>query len=118
MEKAAEKIASFDDLLASTEVEYANVTVDGKTYRIGSITGEEFVAWQEMRDSGLPDAKKNASAVLISRSLVDAEGKRIGDETKAGQIKKLKLKTSEALLKAIFRLNDINQPAEARAKNA
>ena len=110
-----EKFASFDDLLSSTDVEYATVAIDGKTYRIGSITGEDFLAWSELRDSG-PEAKKNASAVLISRSLVDADGKRIGDESKIDRVKKLKLKVSEMLLKAIFKLNSINQSAESAAK--
>lgn len=113
-----EQIATFDDLLSSTAVEFATVTIDGKTYCIGSITGAEFVEWQTLRDSS-PEAKKLASSVLISRSLVDADGKRIGDESKVAQLTKIKLKVSEALLDAIFKLNNINQPkAEADAKKA
>lgn len=111
-----EKIATFDDLLSATDVEYATATVDGKTYRLGSITGEEFVDWQQQRDVSA-ESKKIASSILISRSLVDGAGKRIGDETKAAQIRKIKLKISETLLAAIFKLNGINQPAmEASAK--
>jgi len=113
-----EDYGTFDDLLAQTEVEYATVTISGKSYRVGSITGDEFAAWQELRDSS-PEARKNATAVLIARSLVDADGKRIGDETKVAQLRKVKLKVSEAFLEAIFKLNGINQPkAEAAAKKA
>ncbi len=108
--------ASFDDLLADTEVEYDVVTVSGKSYRIGSLTAEDFVAWTELRDSG-EKGKKDASALLITRSLVDEKGKRIGDETRLSQAKKMKLKTSETFLRKIFKLNGINQPDEKATKN-
>ena len=110
-----EKTATFDDLLSETEVEYATISIDKKTYRIGSITGEEFTEWEEQKAVS-PEAKKVANFILISRSLVDESGKRIGDETKIAQLRKVKLKVSEAFLRAILKLNGVNQPAEVAAK--
>lgn len=107
---------SFDDLLGTTAAEYAIVNISGKDYKIGSLAAEDFVAWTELRDSGAPDAKKNSSALLISRSLVDADGKRIGDEARVAQLKKIRLNVSETFLAAIFKLNNINQP-EVPLKN-
>jgi hypothetical protein len=52
----------------------------------------------------------------LDEACVDAEGRRIGDESKDAQIRKVKLKVSELLLKAILKLNGVNQPAEVAVK--
>ena len=114
---ADKKILSFDEFLAADGVDYVDVLVRGGVVRLGSITGEDFVAWTEMRESSA-EAKKDASALLISRSMVDGAGKRIGDDGKVAQIKKMNLKTTETLLKAIFKLNGINQPDEIAVKKS
>ena len=112
------KILSFDEFLTANEaVEYATVSVGGGNVRIGSITGDEFVEWTEMRESGAPGAKKNASSLLIVKSLVDETGARIGDPAKVDRLRKTNLKATETILKAIFKLNGINQRDEVVAKN-
>lgn len=114
----AEEYATLDDLLQSGEkVDFDSVTVDGKTWHIGSLTAEDFIVWNEMRESG-SEGKKNAGALIILRSLVNKQGDRIGDDSKLPQARKMKLKLSETLLKHIFKLNGVSTRAEDAVKNA
>lgn len=104
----ANKILSFDEFLAGNQIEYAEVPIQAGVVRIASITAKDWVQWTELRET--PEGKKISGAMLIVRSLVDANGVRIGDDAKLAQVQELNLRTTEALLKAIFALNGINQP--------
>jgi hypothetical protein len=113
----SQKFLSLEEFIQADKVEYATVPVPGGLFRIGSVTAEEWVAWSEAREQG-EQAKKIAVALLISRSMVDADGKRIGDDAMAVRIRKMQIKTTEILLKAIYKLNGINQPDEVLVKKS
>lgn len=110
-------ISSFDDLLEhSAPVEYAEVTLaPGVVARIGSLSGEEWNEWSKIRAN--ETTRRTSGQVLISRSLVDETGRRIGDETKATQLSQGRVAISEMMLRAIFNLNKVfvgNEEVEAK----
>lgn len=110
------KVLSFSEFLATDGIDYVEVPIrGGDSVRLGSITAEDFAAWTELRESG-PEGRKTSGALLICRSLVDENGVRVGNEAQLAQVQKMNLKTTETLLKAIFKLNGINQQDEAAAK--
>lgn len=120
MTTSVKPITSFEEFLAADSVEFMDVELrPGKIVRIGSITAEDWVAWTELREGG-SDGKKASGALLIRKSIViDDKGTRIGvNDTQAVGLQHMTLKTSELLLKAIFKLNGINQPEVTAAKNA
>lgn len=121
----ASKVLSFDELSAE-RVEYAEVKVtDTLVVRIGSITPLDLEEWNALRET--PEGRQISGAVLIAKSTVDEEGKRTGVTTpykdmsdeergKIARLRKMNLKTSEAVLLGIFTLNGIG-PKAAEAKN-
>lgn len=110
------KILSFDEFIQPDATEYDLVQLPAGDFRIGSITAEDWVQWTEMRAAA--DGRKTSAAWLIARSMVDGDGNRIGNVARCGEIVKKNLKTSELILKAVFKLNGINQPKEeVAAKN-
>lgn len=125
----------FDELFAQeTEVKIVPVYLPDskKTLYIGSLSAEDYAAWTAMND-GEAEAKKNAAALLISNSLVqgpdDPDGKmtaeqrtsaekRIGTREMVAKWRGIRIATSERILKAIMKLNGINQPEVEKAKNS
>jgi hypothetical protein len=120
MVEKVERLVSVDEL-SNDQVDIVKVPMDDKggVMYIGSLSADDFVEWQESKDSGSPDAKKTAAARLITRSLVKGEkdATRIGTEDMVPKWRKAKIAHSERVLKAIFKLNGINQPAEVAVKN-
>lgn len=119
--KNEERVVSPEDL-SNDQVEIVKVVVDAKggVMYIGSLSADEFVEWQEAKsDKTDPDAKKNASAVLMMRSLVKGpeDATRIGTPAHVAAFRKAKVSSTERLLKAILKLNYINQKDEDAAKN-
>lgn len=113
-------VLSFEEFLAADGIDYDIVKTRGGDVRIGSITPTDLDEWNELRST--PDGKKVSGPLLILKSLVDGDGKRIGvttpyekmNDEERGRVAKLQtmnLKTSEQLLLAIFKLNGIGQPA-------
>jgi hypothetical protein len=127
-EAAAQKqlVGSFDDLIASV-VDYDTVDLPGgKTARIGGISAGDLIEYNELRST--PDGRKWSGPVIISRSLVDDSGRRIGiltpfaemtDEEKAkiAELRKMNMAASEALIKAIFKLNGVSLIKREEEKN-
>ncbi len=113
----SEEFLSFEQFMEADPVEYDVVQLPKGNVRIGSVTGDEWAEWSEMRES--PEGRKKSGGWLIAKSLVDKDGRRIGDPAWAVEIVKKNLKTSELILRAIFKLNGISQSAkvEAAAKN-
>lgn len=128
-------IARIDDM-ASEPPEIVKVSLgDGTVLYIGSLNADEFIEWQETKEKqGDPEAKRNAAALLITRSLVRgpdtgpdgaplseieliAASVRVGTLDMVPKFRKIKVSKSERLLKAIFKLNNINQKDEVEGKN-
>lgn len=136
--KPAERVVSPEDLSNDpNNVDIAKVVVDdqGGIMFIGSLSADEFIEWQETRDSGNAEVKKNASAVLMMRSLVKGPDKnedgaplsaeqrvaaavRTGTQAHVAAFRKAKISRTERLLKAILKLNYINQKDEVAIKNS
>lgn len=108
------------DDLSNDEVEVVKVPMDDKggVMFIGSLSADDFVEWQE----GQKEDKKNAAARLIVRSLVRSldDPTRVGTEDMVPKFRRAKIAKTERLLRAIFKLNDINQPEKEieKLKNA
>src|SRR5258708_3105302 len=116
-----EKVITPQDL-ATEPVEIVRVKVDDKggVMFIGSLTADEYTEWGDARNSSDPEARKTAAAGLIIKSLV----KGINDPTRIGTMdmvplfRKARIARTERLLKAVLKLNGINQPDEVEVKNA
>ena len=111
-----EKILSADDL-AAEPVEIVKVELDDKggVMFIGSLTADQFVEWQDARNA-TSEAKRNAASQLIVDSLVKGEKDptRIGTPEMLPFWRKVRVMKSERMLKAIFKLNGINQPDDLK----
>lgn len=126
-EAATDLVTSLEDLIAS-EVDYDTVLLPGgKTVRIGAISAGDLIEYNELRST--PDGRRWSGPVIINRSLVDKDGRRIGlqkpfaemtDEEKAklGELRNMPMPTSEALIKAIFKLNGVLAQQKEAEKNA
>lgn len=125
---AAERqfVGSMDDLIAST-VDYDTVDLPGgKTARIGGISAGDLMEYNELRAT--PEGRRWSGPVIISRSLVDRDGARIGiltpfadmtpeEKAKLAELRKMSMGASEALIKAIFRLNGVSLIKREEEKN-
>lgn len=123
---AEDKTLTMDDVEKMDDVEYATVQFkSGKSFRIGSITGEEYIQWTNGNREEAELAKttgekgRTAGARLICQSLVDDAGKRILLDAEGKLIpqhvalwKKKPHKYTERLLKAIVTLNEISFDAK------
>lgn len=129
-----ERIVSIDEL-SNDNVEIVKVPMDDKggVLYIGSLSTDDFVEWQEAQ--GNAEEKKTAAARLIVKSLVKGPDKApdgkplVGEQLKAAaartgsadmvpKLRKAKMSRSELILKAILKLNGINQAAAVATKNA
>lgn len=133
MKQTEERVVSPEDL-SNDFVDIVKVPMDDKggVMYIGSLSADEFVEWTETKDASDPEAKKNASAQLMMRSLVKGPDKidgkeltaeqraaastRIGTPAHVAAFRKAKVSRTERLLKAILKLNYINQKDDL-AKN-
>ena len=118
--KNEEHVVSVEEL-SNDLVEIVKVPMDDKggVLFIGSLSADDFVEWTSMRDFASPEGKRNSGATLIVRSLVRGEkdATRVGTDDMIAKFRKVKVSKSERLLKAIFKLNGINQKDEVVAKN-
>lgn len=72
----ANKIASFDDILASKGgTRYVEEKAHGLTFRLGSVSSRDMLQWIEENDN--KDLQKTAGLRLLVKSIVDPDGNRI-----------------------------------------
>ena len=112
------KFLSIDDIASTQDIEYREVDIPawGGTVRIGSLPADDMMDWAESADG---PAKKTAAVRLIIKSLVDADGKRIGDESKhLAMFKKRSAAVLNMLTEHILDLNKLNVKDREKAKNA
>lgn len=120
-------IMSVDEMLAADDVEYKTIPTwmvkDGKTgemvqgyVRIGSLSAEQVAEW---RDTTEGPAKKTMGTRLFVDSLVDKDGKRIGNPTFYAAFRKKSNAVQEKVLAAIVELNGLVVKKEdlEKAKN-
>ena len=110
---------SVDELVAAgaSEVEYA--TIDGfkpgQKVRIGSVTAGDMLEWDEANTG---DAKKTAGLRLITKSLVDKDGRRYADDPKnIPKFRTMRHKETERIVREILKLNGMTVKANKDEKN-
>jgi hypothetical protein len=107
-------IMSVDEMLAADDVEYKTIPtwmVKDKTgalvqgyVRIGSLSAEQVAEWRDTTDG---PAKKTMGTRLFVDSLVDKDGKRIGNPTFYAAFRKKSNAVQERVLAAIVELNGL-----------
>ena len=117
---------------AETRVDIVKLMLPGyaEPLYLGSLTAEDYVEWQATAQSTDPDEKKSAAALLIANSLVQgpegpfadeaarmAAEKRVGTREMVSKFRQIKIGTSERIVKAILKLNGVNQPDVEKVKN-
>ncbi len=112
---AEEKILTMDEITLSDDVEYALVPgfKTGEVFRIGSLTAGDLIEWSEANEG---EAKRTAGLRLITKSLVDSDGKRIANDTHIAVLRKKSHKVTERLVREILRLNGMMVKDAADAK--
>lgn len=107
---------SMDDVLTANDVEYAEIegfTKEGKKFRVQSLTAGDLIEWSEANEG---EAKRTAGLRLIVKSLVDASGKRIADDTHIAVFRKKAHKVTERIVREILKLNGMTVKQDADAK--
>jgi len=119
-EPAPERILSVEELCAEApDVEYD--LVDLRPYgvqgslRLGSVSAEEMLEFAETNEG---PAKKTAGLRLLLRSVVDAQGKRIGSDKLIGALKKKNSRLVNDLAERALQLSGLAPKAKETAKNA
>lgn len=105
-----EKILSIDEILENDDVEYAVIPgfKDGTFIRIGSLSAGDLIEWTEANST--PSAQHTSGLRLIIKSLVDANGKRIGDSKHLNALRNKSHKATERIVKEILKLNGLRVP--------
>lgn len=111
----ADKILSIDDVLSADDVEYGLVPGFklGESFRIQSLTAGDLIEWSAANEG---EAKRTAGLRLIVKSLVDAEGKRIADDTHIELFRKKSHKVTERIVREILKLNGMTVKQDGEAK--
>lgn len=94
---------SIEDFLED-DTEYAEIPglKDGQVVRIKSLTAGDIIEWSEASEG---EAKRTAGLRLIIRSVVDAEGKLLMDDTYISTLRKKSHKITERIVREILRHN-------------
>ena len=107
------KVLSIADIENATDVEYFEIEAWGGIVRIGSLTADDFIEWQEANEG---PAKRTAGLRLIVKSLVDEQNTRIGTDKHIELFKKKSVAMTEKVVSAIVKLNGLKVKGDA-AKN-
>lgn len=118
-------ILSVQEMLEADDIEYRTIPAwkikkNGKEIqgyvRIGSLTAEEVAEWRETSEG---PAKKTLIVRLFVNSLVDKDGKRIGNQSHYIEFKKKSAAIQEKVVAEILDLNGIvTKKKDEAPKNA
>ena len=117
-------ILSVDEMLAADDVEYKTIAtwkvkgrngqmVQGYT-RIRSLTAEQVQKWRDAADG---PAKKNAGIRLFVDSLVDKEGRPIGNAGHYEAFRKKSNAIQDKVLDQILEMNNLKPKQQTAVKN-
>lgn len=113
------KIASFAELEAANEMQYAEVDVYGITVRIGDLSTADMMEWLKENDD--KEKRKEAGLRLVTRCLVSEEGKRLNEEERDSMLAKLRKKNAshnKILVSACLHLTGLDEATQQVLKNA
>jgi len=107
------RVLSVDEMLAAEDVSYAEIEAWGGIVRVGSLTADEMIDFIEANEGV---EKRNAGLRLIVRSLVDADGKRIGTEAHVKAFGKKDAGLTSKVVNRILELNGLDKKKAEEAK--
>ena len=113
--KGDKKVLSVEEMMAADDIEYVEVEAFGGIVRLGSIDAGDMIDFVEANEG---PAKRTAGLRMIIKSIVDAEGKRIGHDNQLEQWKHRSQKTCDKIITAILKLNGLDKASKAAAGNA
>lgn len=120
-EKAAEEplaLLTTEELLAACDdVQFKEISVPEwrGSIRIGSLTADDMIAWSESNDD--PAQKRVAGINLLVKSLVDANGHRIGTEAFTAKFKRSSHTLINRLCQEVLAFNGMTARAQGAVKN-
>jgi hypothetical protein len=100
------KVLSIDEILAADDVSYMTVQAWGGSVRLGSLDAGTMLDFIEANDG---PAKRTAGIRLVIKSLVDAQGNRIGKMDMMEAFKKKNSRIFNQLVEAILILNGLGK---------
>jgi hypothetical protein len=108
---ADEKILSMDEYLAVEDVQYVTVPLPGGkgSIRLGSLNAGDML---DFIDSNETAAKKTAGLRLIVKSMVDAEGNRIGNDKHLAGLRTKNASFTNKIVGEILKLNGMGEAAK------
>ncbi|MFI5223668.1 MAG: hypothetical protein ACHQX3_05380 [Nitrospirales bacterium] len=113
----SDKLLSMEEIGNATDVEFQVIQMPewGGAVRIGSITAEDIVEWNESNSD--PAAKRLAGIRLVVQSMVDKDGKRIGTPKAVDVLKKRSAASINKLVEKVLVLNKLNAKGLEEVKN-
>lgn len=110
-----EVIDSLEMLRAADLVEFKTVDMTafgwktpkgtGMKIRLGSLSAEDIIKWQETRDE--PKAKRNSGIRILIKSIVDGKGNRIGKDDDFQWFAKKPYRAVDHLVMEVLKLNGL-----------
>src|SRR5262245_56354749 len=101
---APDKVVSLADFENADDVEYATIPAwkEGEVIRIKSVSAGDMIEWSEANDG---PAKRTAGLRLIVKSVVDADGRLLLNDSHLQMLRNRSHKKTEEIVKAILKLN-------------
>lgn len=111
-----ENVLDLAGIEAASDVEYKTIPVPEwkGSIRLGSLTAEQFLAWAAANEGPLASL---AGIRMLTASLVDASGNRIGDESALAKLQAKNPVVLTRLVREALKLNGIEPKEEAQRKN-
>jgi hypothetical protein len=106
------KYLSIEDIDSTIDTRYSEVQAWGGTIRLGSLNAGDMMEFVESNEG---PARRTAGIRLIVKSIVDKDGRRIGEPKHIEIFKKKDATTIAMLVNKIMELNDLNP--ETKVKN-
>jgi hypothetical protein len=109
---ADEKPLSIEDILAVDDIQYTEVEAWGGKVRLGSLTAGDVLEFVESNEG---PAKRTAGIRLLIKSLVDADGNRIGRPEMLDRFRKKNAQIINMLVEKILILNGLSTKGTTEA---
>jgi hypothetical protein len=118
-ENIVSKVLSIEEIENAKDTDYAEVPVpewggEGAVVRVGSLESYDYNEWIEQCGD---KTVRQSSYDLIRRSLVDAEGNRIGTAALVEKLRKKDARIISRLTKVVLSLNGLTGPGAEQLKN-
>lgn len=111
-----DRLLSLDEIIATEDTQFFKMHIPEwkGSIRLGSLSAGQVLEFIELNEG---PAKKNAGFRLINDSLVDADGKRIGDEKKLAALRTKDSNVINRIVSEILKLNGMHKKTAEEEKN-